>query len=354
MLGTLDEIAIIKRGVNIKEKIKPNFIVTKKKNSYFVQRELSNKDYEKVKNAINKLGSNYSFIFLKSRLEGYEIRLNSIDLLLDQYKKIDKNLEKDSTNVDKIRKIQSIKLDLISKILMIIEDLAYISESFYQFHIDNKDICKTYLTARRPYDILQKFINEKTGERNIKKVLLYPTDKTEIDNILKLKSEEKNRIWKALKESVDNISSVYKSGIQIYDNFNRIYNKYKHGLTQIFPYACDGVKFEIFPPENLEDDNKIKQYINRKLFRDIWLLDLNSDNNYELEDPIDFSYNYFDRIYNSTIKNFTKLYWGIIQIHLNWGYEDAYLSLITNKKEKHKKLRDKLMDKSNYIYDESD
>ena len=274
---------------------------------------------------------------------------------MDQYKKIEKNIDKDSTNVNKIRKIQSIKLDLISKILMIIEDLAYISKSFYEFHINNKEISKTYLAARRPYDILQKFINEQTGDINVKKVFLYPTEKTEIDDILKLKSEEKDRLWKALKESTDHISNVYRSAVQIYDNFNRIYNKYKHGLTQIFPYACDGVKFEISPPANVEDDdNKLKQYINRKLFRDIWLLDLNSNNNYELEGPIDFSYNYFVKIYNSTIKNFTKLYWGIIQIHLNWGYKDAYLALITNTKEKYKNLKSKLMDKSNYIYDESD
>ncbi|MFW6026543.1 MAG: hypothetical protein ACOCRX_09390 [Candidatus Woesearchaeota archaeon] len=331
----------------------PVFNVDKiRENKYLVKRKLSEKEKKEVNLAINRIGK-YSFVFLKSRLEGYNNRLSLFEELLNIYKKKTNTIKKDSTDADKIKEIQSIKLDLLSKMFMIMEDLAYMSKACYKFRTEDEDICETYLNATQPDNIFESFVRKNDCKRKIKRLMMYPDEKSEINNIISdLNEKEKKEAWKHIQKSLNYIIETFNSAIEIFNDFKRIYNKYKHGLTQIYPYTCDGTEFNISIPSNIKGEKQIKNYINKKIFRDVWLLDAQGEN-IQLKGPLNYSYEKINSVFNTTITNFAKLYKALVQIYLNWGKREAYLGFVMKSGSKNvpKKLGKKLKDSQYYVFE---
>lgn len=327
---------------------------------FTVERILTDSEKQKLEVAIERIGLD-SYVFLKSRLEGYKSRLKIFNRLLDMYEEQYKTFKKressrkNTVNTELIRETQAVQLDIISKIMMIFEDLACIGKACLKFHETDSDLVKTYLLAENPYNFFQKFTGRRS-KRRAKKLFMYPKNKDQISNIVSgLTDEEEKILWQYIENSIEAIIQTFNDAIQIYDKLNRVYNKYKHGLTQIFPYTCNGMSFDIKKSNainNTMSDLEIEEKLNKMIYQDIFVFDYDqNEEKIDLIGPVNFSLEEIKRFYNIIVKNFNKIYFALVNTYLSWSEKSAYLSLVLESGENLPEvIKTKIKDFDNYNF----
>lgn len=146
----------------------------------------------------------------------------------------------DHTKVDTWLTLQTLYLDMVTKLGAILEDFAGMCYSCREFILRNQDISRTFLAYSDPISFY-KSISSKSGKRMIKQIFNLPESKGDLDKKFQsLNDEDKNLLWEAVSASVNLIHEKFliiasainrnqKDDVTYYD----LYNKIKHGFSPI-------------------------------------------------------------------------------------------------------------------------
>jgi hypothetical protein len=135
---------------------------------------------------------------------------------------------------EKIKQVNALQLDIISKIFMLIEDLIY----FYQFLIQNPKELPSMIAKNQRVNKRKVLDEWKSLDRHNIITIFKFTDPEKFES-----SEQKNVFEHVIERQVKLIQSSFLNISNFWDNYYDVYIVYKHGLSAIIgPYSTESGK----------------------------------------------------------------------------------------------------------------
>jgi hypothetical protein len=177
------------------------------------------KEKEELDKYISKEGLTDTYPLLIFQIKMCEARSHLIRETAESLKVLNASNISSSKKTDTIIKIQAIQLDLISKLFMFMED--YLSYSYYLYTSRNELPTKILSHTNVVWDEI-KHLNGLDKQGIYDYLLLPDADK------LPLYDNDKQFVKEVLSNFADDIYRRIKEIINFYQNYDRIYIKYKH------------------------------------------------------------------------------------------------------------------------------
>jgi hypothetical protein len=216
---------------------------------------------ERLEKYINEQGLGVVFQLLIYQIKISEARSH---LIRETSKSLNLMLSNNPSNQkDALLNIQTIQLDLISKLFMFMED--YLSYSYYLRISKNK----LHLKILSYDNVVWKEIEYLKGldEDGIRKYLLLP----EVEN-LSLLDIDKQFVKDTLRSFVTDIYERIKEITSFYENYNRVYIKYKHIFSSLIGTIYKDEK------DGLEIPRIFLRDMNKKKVRSTYILSTDNNN----------------------------------------------------------------------------
>lgn len=191
-------------------------------------------------NAKEKIGYESNLLLHSKSAVSIKHRTAMLNSVYNSFKVL---IEEKNSDINKWLTLQTLYLDMVTKLGAILEDFAGMCYACEQFNLHKSDIAKSFLGYSDPRSFYSSF-SGRGGKRKIKQIFNLPASRGELQKIFNtLDGTELLLLEKSIKATTDlifdNIIHISSAIIQNQPDdvtYYDMYNKIKHGFSPIYPF----------------------------------------------------------------------------------------------------------------------